>query len=169
MEITNGEIGTTPAEGMDKEQEFQNYLLKTTIVEIGMISTEGSDFYMTVYVRTINGKTMSTKCEKRQSISRIKDEIERKTKIPKALQHLSNQGKILNERKSIQENNIVKETTLEMTLKLQGGMKEDDTMNAAGSIEERNLRRKHIEIGDTPISDDPQFSNYEERTRQLIK
>ena len=54
---------------MDKEHEFQNYLLKTTIVENGTISIEGMDnpviyFCMTVYVRTINGKTISNKCEK---------------------------------------------------------------------------------------------------------
>ena len=90
MEVTDGEIGTTPIEGMDKEREFQTYLLKNTIVEIGTISIEGMDnpmiyFYMTVYVRTINGKTISIKCEKRQRITRIKDETERKTKMPKAL------------------------------------------------------------------------------------
>ena len=44
-----------------------------------------------------------------------------------------------------------------MTLKLQRGMKEDDTMNSAGSIEERNMRRKQSEIGGTPISDDPEY------------
>ena len=51
----------------------------------------------------------------------------------------------------------MQEATLEMTLKLQGGMKEDDTMNSTGSIEERNMRRKHNEIGDTPISHDPEY------------
>ena len=122
LEITNGEIGTTPTEGMVKENEFQNYLLKTTIVETGTISSEGMD-----------------------------------NPVPKALEHFSNQGKILNERKSIQENNIMKEATLEMTLKLQGGMKEDATTNADRSIEERNMRRKHCEIGDTQISDDPEY------------
>ena len=49
------------------------------------------------------------------------------------------------------------EATLEMTLKLQGGMKEDDTMKSAGSIAERNVRRKRSEIGDTPISDNPEY------------
>ena len=43
-----------------------------------------------------------------------------------------------------------------MKLKLQVGMKEDDTINSAGSIEERNTIRKHREIGDIPISDDPE-------------
>ena len=40
---------------------------------------------------------------------------------------------------------------------LGGGMKEDDTMNSAGSTEERNMRRKRSEIGDAPISDDPEY------------
>ena len=64
-------------------------------------SGEGSFRYRqtSVYVRTISGKTINTKCDKSQSTTRIEDEIERKTKIPKALQHLSNQGKILSERK----------------------------------------------------------------------
>ena len=50
--------------------------------------------------------------------ARIKDENERKTKVLKALQHLSNQGKILRERKSTQENHIMNETIVEMTLRL---------------------------------------------------
>ena len=78
---------------------------------------------MTVYVRTISGKTISMKCDKRQSITRIKDEI----------------------------------ATLEVTLRLQGGMEEDETMNPVGSTGERIMRRKHSEIGDTQISDDPEY------------
>ena len=79
LEITTGEIGTTPTEGTNKEQEFQDYLLKTTIVEIGTTFIEGMDkdpvnyFCMTVYVRTNSGKTISIKCDKRQSIMRIKE------------------------------------------------------------------------------------------------
>ena len=41
-------------------------------------------FYMTVYVRTLSGKTLSIKCDKKQGLTRIKDEIERRTKIPKS-------------------------------------------------------------------------------------
>ena len=103
---------------------------------------------------TISGKTTSIRCDRRQSTTRIKDELERKTKVPKALQHLSNQGKTLSERKTIQESNILNEATLEMTLGLQGGMKEDEMMTSAGSVEDRNLRRKHSEIGETQFSDD---------------
>ena len=97
---------------------------------------------MTVYVRTISGKTISIKCDKRQGITRIKDEIERRTKIPKALQHLVNQGTTVSERKTIEGSNIKNETTLEMTLRLQSGMKEDEMMTSAESAEDRKLRRK---------------------------
>ena len=76
-------------------------------------------FYKTVYVRMKSGKTISIKCDKRQFVTRVKDEIERKTKIPAALQHFSNQGKKLSEKKTIQENNIMNEANLEMTVGLQ--------------------------------------------------
>ena len=112
--VTNHNFGKTYQKRQQEYLEFQEYFLKTTMVEIGTISIEGRDkdpvnyFYMTVYVRTINGETISL----RQSITRTNDEIDRKTKIPKALQHLSNHGKILNERKSTQENNRMKELIL---------------------------------------------------------
>ena len=46
MEITTGEIGKITIEGMYKEHIIY--------------------FYMTVYVRTNSGKTISIKCDKRQ-------------------------------------------------------------------------------------------------------
>ena len=49
------------------------------------------------------------------------------------------------------------EATLEMTLSLQGGMKEDEKKTPAGSTENRNLRRKRSEIGDTQIRTDPEY------------
>ena len=60
----------------------------------------------------------------------------------------------LSERKIIQENNIMNEATLEMTLGLQGGMKEDETMTSAGSAEHRKLRIKCSEIGEIQLGDD---------------
>ena len=109
---------------------------------------------MTVHVRTISGKTIRIKRDRRQIITRIKEENERGTKIPKALQHLSNQWKTLSERKTIQESNIMNEATLEMTLGLQGGMKGDEMITSIGSAEDRNLTRKHSDIRDIQLSDD---------------
>ena len=51
------------------------------------------------------------------------------------------------------------EATLEVTLRQQGGMKEDETMNSAGSSEERNTRRKHSEIGDAQSATTQNTSN----------
>ena len=82
-----------------KSYELYDYLFKNIIEENCVICNEGMNdvneklSYMTVYMRTISGKTISFRCDRRQSITGIKDEMERKTKIPKALQHLSNQGK----------------------------------------------------------------------------
>ena len=59
--------------------------------------------------------------------------------------------------KTIEESNINDETTLEMTLGLQGGMKEDEMMTCARSSENRNMRRNHSEIneiGRVQLSDD---------------
>ena len=78
-----------------------------------------------MYVKTISGKTISIKCDKKQGIVRIKDEVERNTKIPKDFQHFVNQGKVLSEKKTIAENNIKAGATLDMTFTLQGGTKDD--------------------------------------------
>ena len=143
-----------------KSYELHDYLFKYIDVQNNMMYNDGVNdvdeklSYITVHVRTISGKTISIRCDRRQSMTRIKDEIERKTKIPKASQHLSNQGKTLSERKTIQENNKMNEATLEMTLGLQRGMKEDEMMTSAGSAEDRNMRRKHSEIGEIQLGDD---------------
>ena len=52
------------------------------------------------------------------------------------------------------ENCIKFETALEMTLGLQGRIKEDEMWTSAGSAEERNLRRKHSGIVEIQLSDE---------------
>ena len=106
----NGEI---PDEGKNKDREV--------------------NFYMMVYVETTNGKTIGIKCDRRQSIVRIMDDVARKTRIPKDLQYLVNQGKAMNEKKTFEESNIEAETTIEMTLRPQGGMKNHEPMASAGT------------------------------------
>ena len=79
--------------------------------------------YITVHARKISGKTISIKCDRRQTIARIMDEVERKTMIPKDLQDLANQGKALSDEITIEESNIESGTTIEMPMRLQGGVK----------------------------------------------
>ena len=64
------------------------------------------------------------------------------------------EGKLWIERKTIEDSNIKNETTLEMTWRVQCGMKEDEMMTSARTAEDRNLWRKHSEIGDIQLSDD---------------
>ena len=60
----------------------------------------------------------------------------------------------MSEKKTNEESNIKNETTLEMTLRVQGEMKQDEMTTSAGSAEDRNLRKKRSEIGEIQLSDD---------------
>ena len=63
----------------------------------------------------------------------------------------------MSEKKTIEESNTNAETSLEMTLRLQGGTKEDETMTSVRSGEDRQVLRKHSEIseiGDVQLGDD---------------
>ena len=46
-----------------------------------------------------------------------------KTSIPRDITYLVHQGKVLNDKKATEENNIEAEATIEMSLRLLGGMK----------------------------------------------
>ena len=73
-------------------------------------------------MKTASGRTLTINCNTRQEIEKIKDEVEKTKKIPKAHQCLDSQGKTQKDRKTIVDSNIKKGTTIEMTLRLQGGM-----------------------------------------------
>ena len=58
---------------------------------------------MTIYVKTINGKTNSIKCEGKMTAAVISDEVERRSSIPRDMTHLVHKGKVMrkgNERKT---------------------------------------------------------------------
>ena len=53
---------------------------------------------------------------------------------------------MLNDKKTIEENNIEAETTIEMSLRVSGGMGKDGLMNTTGTEEEREQKRKLEEL-----------------------
>ena len=61
---------------------------------------------MTVYVRTNNGKTISIKCDTKQKAASTSEKGERKTSIPSGMTNLVHQGKVQNDKKTMEENNI---------------------------------------------------------------
>ena len=76
--------------------------------------------YMTVYVKMINGETISKKYHRNMTAAVISDEVERRSLIPRDMTYLVHKGKMLSEKKTIKENNIEAEATIEMSLRLLG-------------------------------------------------
>ena len=83
-----------------KSYELYDYLFKYVIEENCVICNEGMNdvneklSYMTVYMRTISGKKISFRCDRRQGITGIsRAKWRERQRSQKALQHLSNQGK----------------------------------------------------------------------------
>ena len=91
--------------------EFLENIFTLNIEETCKISNEGMNKSraehpnMSVYARTINGKTIGIKCDRQQTAARLLETAERKTSIPRGMTHLANRGKVLNDGKTIEENN----------------------------------------------------------------
>ena len=85
--------------------------------------------YMTVYVKMINEKTISIKCHRNWTATVISDEVERRSSIPRDMIRLVHKGKMLSEKKTMKENNIEAEATIEMSLRLLGGMEVIEQMD----------------------------------------
>ena len=98
--------------------------------------------FMTIFVKTINGETISFKCEGKMTAAVISDEVERRSSIPWDMTHLVHKGKVMNEKKTIKENNMEAEATIEMSLRLLGGMEKNGQMDTPETEEEREKKRK---------------------------
>ena len=82
-----------------KEYEFQDYILALAteenckVLAEGMIKDRVKKPDMSVYVRTISGKTISVTCDRRQNAKRIMEIVERKTSIPRDQMYFVNKEK----------------------------------------------------------------------------
>ena len=101
---------------------FATEVNEKTTIELDDVPEEN---YMTVYVKTINGKTISIKCDKKQKAASTSDEVERRSSIPRGLTYLVHQGKV----------------KTEMSLRLLGGMDESDMKDTSETEEEREKRK----------------------------
>ena len=80
------------------------------------------EIYATVYVKMINGKTISIRHHRNMTAAVISDEVERRSLIPRDMIRLVHKGKMISEKKTMKENNIEAKATIEMSLRLLGGM-----------------------------------------------
>ena len=84
----------------DNTTEFENDYIFEFVTEENEENTKESDglleeTYMTIYVKTINGKTISIKSEGQQTADDKSEEVERRTLIPRGMTYLVHQGKVM--------------------------------------------------------------------------
>ena len=96
--------------------------------------------FMTVYVKTIYGKTISIKCERNMTAAVISDEVERRSLIPRDMTYFVHKGKVMSEKKTMEENNIEAEATHEMSLRLLGGAEKNEHMDTHETEEDREKK-----------------------------
>ena len=93
--------------------------------------------HMTVYVKIINGKTISITCHRNITAPVISDKVERRSLIPRDMIRLVHKGKMPSEKKTMKENNIEAEATIEMSLRFLGGMEVNEQMDTHDTEEDR--------------------------------
>ena len=114
--------------------ELENDHIFEFATEVHEETTNENDYvleenYIMIYVKMNNGKTISVKCEGKQTAAIISDEVEHK-------------GKVMIEKKTIEANNIDAEATLEMSLRLLGGMEKNEQMDTHETRRQREKKRK---------------------------
>ena len=93
-------------------------------------------------MKTINGKTISTRYDKNMTAAVILEEVERRTMVPRDMIRLVHKGKMISEKKSMKENNIEAKETIEMSLRFLGGMDVSGQMDTHETEEEREKKKE---------------------------
>lgn len=76
---------------------------------------------MQIFVKTLTGRTMSLDVEENTSVNEVKRMIESAEGVPHGDQRLIFEGKQLEDKQTLGDYNIQKESTLHLVLRLKGG------------------------------------------------
>ena len=111
---------------------FANKVSEKTTIELDNALEEN---YMTVYVKTINGKTISINCHKNRKQLLYRMKLREDHRSPRGMTYLVHHGKVMNEKKTIEENNMEQKLRLKCR-----GMEKSELMDTLESEEDREKK-----------------------------
>ena len=123
-----------------EQQSHENFVDIVNNTEVNDDVLEKNN--LTVYVKTINKKTISICYYDSMKAAVMLEEVERRTTIPRDMTRLTHKGKAINGKKSMKDNNIKANETIEMSLRLLGGMEVNEQMDTHETEEDREKKRK---------------------------
>ena len=132
-----------PSPGKRQIRSVQQSLGKTVGIEDNTEENDNmlEEIYATVYVKMINGKTISIRHHRNMTADVISDEVERRSLIPRDMIRLVHKGKMISEKKTMKENNIEVKAMIEMSLRLLGGMEVNEQMDTHETEEDREKKK----------------------------